>query len=53
MPEHCKIKVIVLVVIESITYIEKRRFATWKSHSKMPEWYIEGEFKNSRNIVEL
>ena len=42
MPEHCKIKDDPVASYRKYYIIEKRRFATWKSPSKMPEWYKRG-----------
>ena len=42
MPEHCKIPGDAVASYRKYYILEKRRFATWKSPAKTPEWYIEG-----------
>ena len=42
MPEHCKIPGDAVGSYRKYYIMEKRRFATWKSPAKIPEWYQEG-----------
>ena len=42
MPEHCKVPGDAVASYRKYYILEKRRFATWKSPAKIPEWYIEG-----------
>ena len=42
MPEHCKVPGDAVASYRKYYILEKRRFATWKSPAKTPEWYIEG-----------
>ena len=51
MPEHCKIPVTQLAVIESITYLKKEDLRLGKV-AKTPEWYIEGVKKMREKMIE-
>jgi hypothetical protein len=42
MPEHCKIPGDAVGSYRKYYILEKKRFATWKAPSKMPEWFKEG-----------
>ena len=42
MPEHCKVPGDGVASYRKYYIMEKRRFATWKSPAKIPEWYTEG-----------
>ena len=42
MPEYCKIPGDAVGSYRKYYIMEKRRFATWKSPAKTPEWYTEG-----------
>jgi hypothetical protein len=42
MPDYCKIPGDAVGSYRKYYIMEKRRFATWKSPAKVPEWYIEG-----------
>ena len=42
MPEHCKVPGDSVASYRKYYILEKRRFATWKSPAKTPEWYMEG-----------
>ena len=42
MPEHCKVPGDSVASYRKYYILEKRRFATWKSPAKIPEWYMEG-----------
>ena len=42
MPDHCKIPGDSIASYRNYYIIEKKRFATWKSPAKVPEWYNEG-----------
>ena len=49
MPEHCKVPGDAVASYRKYYILEKRRFATWKAPSKMPEWYREG-VKNESGV---
>ena len=42
MPEYCKIKGDSVASYKKYYIYEKQRFATWKSPSTVPAWYIDG-----------
>jgi len=42
MPEYCKIPGDAVGSYRKYYIMEKRRFATWKAPSKMPQWYADG-----------
>ena len=42
MPEHCKVPGDSVASYRKYYILEKKRFATWKSPAKTPQWYIEG-----------
>ena len=42
MPEHCKVPGDAVASYRKYYILEKKRFATWKSPAKIPQWYIEG-----------
>jgi hypothetical protein len=43
MPEHCKVDGDAVASYRNYYILEKKRFATWKSPAKVPEWYKEGK----------
>ena len=43
MPEHCKVDGDAVASYRNYYILEKKRFATWKSPAKIPEWYKEGK----------
>ena len=47
MPEHCKVPGDAVASYRKYYIIEKRRFATWKAPSVMPDWYKKG-IENAR-----
>ena len=47
MPEYWKIPGDAVGSYRKYYIMEKRRFATWKSPAKVPEWYIEGGKQNA------
>ena len=47
MPEYCKIPGDAVGSYRKYYIMEKKRFATWKSPAKTPEWYIEGVKTNA------
>lgn len=42
MPEYCKVKNDSVASYRKYYIHEKKRFATWKSPAKMPQWFLEG-----------
>ena len=42
MPDYCKIKNDAVASYRKYYIMEKRRFATWKTPSKTPAWYLDG-----------
>jgi hypothetical protein len=42
MPDYCKIPGDSIASYRKYYINEKQRFATWKSPSTVPDWYIEG-----------
>ena len=42
MPDYCKIKGETVASYRKYYIMEKRRFATWKSPAKTPDWYLDG-----------
>ena len=42
MPDYCKIKDDAVASYRKYYIMEKRRFATWKTPSKSPTWYLDG-----------
>jgi hypothetical protein len=56
MPEHCKVPGDSVASYRKYYILEKRRFATWKSPAKIPEWYqnvigLESEKGVKRNLI--
>jgi len=49
MPEHCKVPGDSVASYRKYYILEKRKFATWKSPAKMPEWYKKG-IENAKRI---
>ena len=48
MPEHCKVPGDSVASYRKYYILEKRRFATWKSPAKMPDWYKKGVDNDNR-----
>ena len=42
MPDECKVAGDVVASYRNYYIMKKRRFATWKSPAKMPDWYKDG-----------
>ena len=43
MPEYCKVDGDAVASYRNYYILEKKRFATWKSPAKIPEWFKEGK----------